>query len=116
MMNSSFMIEWLKVDGLYRIPRGLHLGIGLHTILHYGGLIRHHRWLVVNAEGQISWLWLRRSGPTGGVIGNLEDVKDVRPTGLVFERMVRFRCGDRPVQLFAPRIEADRIVAFFSKP
>jgi hypothetical protein len=116
MIKAHFMIEWLKVDGLYCIPRGPHVGIGLHTILHYAGLVRHHRWLVVNTEGQLSWFWLKRTGPAGGVIGAVEEVQDVRPMGLVFERMVRFNCGSRVVQLFAPRIEADRIVAFLSRP
>jgi hypothetical protein len=115
MLKAHFMVEWLKVDGLYCIPRGLHVGIGLHTILHYAGLVRHHRWLVVN-DGRLSWFWLRRTGPVTGVIGDVEDVHDVRPMGLVFERLVRFGCGNRTVQLFAPRIEADRIVAFLSRP
>ena len=116
MMMAHFMIEWLKIDGLYRIPRGLHIGIGLHTILHYAGIIRHHRWLVTTTEGELRWIWLRRTGPVGGTIGKLSDIHDVRPMGLVFERMVRFNCGDRVVQLYAPRIEADRVVAFLSRP
>lgn len=116
MVRAHFMIEWLKIDGLYSIPRGLHVGIGVHTILHYAGLVRHHRWLLVGPEGELSWLWLRRTGPIGGVIGHTDDVHDVRPMGLVFERMVRFTCGSRVVQLFAPRTEADRIAAFLSRP
>lgn len=116
MMNASFMVEWLKIDGLYRIPRGLHVGVGVHTVLHYIGLLRHHRWLVVGTGGELSWLWLRRSGPTGGRIGNIDEVDEVKPVGLVFERRVRFMCGEHEVQLFAPRIEADRIVSFLSQP
>jgi len=116
MTQAHFMIEWLKIDELYCIPRGLHMGIGLHTVLHYTGVVRHHRWLMCSSDGQLSWLWLRRTGPVSGIIGNVEDVHDVRPMGMVFERLVHFQCGSRAVQLFAPRIEADRIVAFLSRP
>jgi hypothetical protein len=35
---------------------------------------------------------------------------------MVFERRVRFSCGSRQIQLFAPRVEADRIVAYLSRP
>jgi hypothetical protein len=116
MTRAHFMIEWIKIDGLYCIPRGLHVGIGLHTALHYAGLVRHHRWLMASGEGQLTWLWLRRTGPVSGVIGDIEEVHEVRPIGMVFERMVRFSCGSRQVQLFAPRVEADRIVAYLSRP
>lgn len=115
MMIAHFMIEWLRVDGLYKIPRGLHVGIGLHTILHYAGLIRHHRWLYATPDGQIGWIWLRRTGPTGGVIGQLADVKNIKPMGLAMERRVSFDCGSRKVELFAPRTEADRIVSFLDR-
>ncbi len=96
------MIEWLQVDGLYKIPKGLHVGVGLHTILHYMGAIRHHRWLHISPDGQISWLWLRRTGPTGGQIGSLN-------------RRVRFEVGTRQVELYAPRVEVDRMVNFLDR-
>ncbi len=115
-MIATFMIEWLKIDGLYKIPQGVHLGIGLHTILHYLGTVRHHRWLTVSPDGQISWVWLRRTGPAGGVIGDLADVHLVKPEGLALNRRVRFDCGSRSVELNAPRVEADRLVAFLDRP
>lgn len=116
MIKARFMIEWLQIDGLYQISRGPHISVGIHTILHYAGLLRHHRWLLVGSGGQLGWLWLRRSGPAGGWIGALDEVRDIRPRGLVFERLVRFHCGGSEVQLFAPRIEADRIVTYLSRP
>lgn len=116
MMIAHFMVEWLRIDGLYRIPRGLHVGIGLHTVLHYVGVVRHHRWLCASTAGELSWLWLRRTGPVRGVIGNLDEVQVVKPSGLLFERKVNFSCGDRKIELLAPRVEADRIAAFLSRP
>ncbi len=114
-MLTHFMIEWLQVDGLYKIPKGLHVGVGLHTILHYMGAIRHHRWLHISPDGQISWLWLRRTGPTGGQIGSLDDVHNIKPTGLALNRRVRFEVGTRQVELYAPRVEVDRMVNFLDR-
>ena len=116
MMIAHFMIEWLSVDGLYRIPRGLHTGVGLHTIMHYAGVVRHHRWLYATPDGQLGWFWLRRTGPTGGIIGGLADITDVRPSGLALERKVSFNCGNRQVVCYAPRVEADRLVTFLDRP
>jgi hypothetical protein len=111
----AFMIEWLRIDGLHRIPRVLPFDLGLHTILHYAGLARHHRWLLAN-DGKLQWLWLRHTGPIGGVIGALEEVSDLRPRGLVVNRHVHFRCGSRSVELLAARTEADRLVSFLDRP
>jgi hypothetical protein len=116
MMIATFMIEWLKIDGLYKIPRGLHVGIGLHTILHYMGAVRHHRWIYATPDGQLGWFWLRRTGPAGGVIGATEDVRLVKPKGLALNRSVGFDCGSQHVELFAPRTEADRLVSFLDRP
>ncbi len=115
-MIANFMIEWLKIDGLYKIPRGLHVGLGLHTIFHYTGVVRHHRWLYVTPDGQLGWFWLRRTGPAGGIIGDLPDVRTVKPKGLALNRGVSFECGSRQVELFAPRVEADRLVSFLDRP
>lgn len=115
-MIATFMIEWLKIDGLYKIPKGMHVGIGLHTIFHYMGTVRHHRWLYVSPDGQISWFWLRRSGPAGGIIGDMSEIHLVKPKGLALNRQVRFDCGSRTVELYAPRVEADRLVAFLDRP
>jgi hypothetical protein len=115
-MIAQFMIEWLKIDGIYQIPRGLHIGIGVHTFLHYMGAIRHHRWLYATPEGQLGWMWLRRTGPTGAIIGNLAEIQDVRPKGLALNRYVSFRIGSRTVDTYAPRIEADRLVSFLNRP
>ena len=115
-MIAHFMIEWLKVDGLYKIPRGLHVGVGLHTVLHYLGAVRHHRWIYSTPDGQLRWFWLRRTGPVEGVLGDLADVHLVRPKGLALNRTVTFNCGSRRVELYAPRTEADRIVSFLDRP
>lgn len=116
MMIAHFMIEWLSIDGLYKIPRGLHTGVGLHTAFHFAGLVRHHRWLYATPDNQLGWFWLRRTGPTGGIIGDLGDVQNVRPEGFALERKVSFTCGSRQVVCYAPRVEADRLVQFLDRP
>ena len=116
MMISHFMIEWLKVNGLYKIPRGIHSGVGLHTIMHYAGVVRHHRWLYATPDGKIGWFWLRRTGPAGGIIGSLDEVHDVRPSGFALERKVSFYVGSQPVECYAPRVEADRLVSYLDRP
>jgi len=116
MMIAHFMIEWLKVGGLYKVPRGLHTGVGLHTILHYAGTVRHHRWLYVTDDGQLGWFWLKRTGPSGGIIGRVDEVHDVKPSGLALERKVTFQVGDKPVACYAPRVEADRLVSYLDRP
>ena len=115
MMLNHFIIEWLRVDGLYKIPRGLHTGVGLHTILHFMGAVRHHRWLTVSPEGQLAWFWLRRTGPAGGVIGQIDEVKNIKPSGLALERGLRFECGSRKVDTYGPRVEIDRLVTFLDR-
>ena len=71
--------------------------------------------MLTGSDGQISWLWLRRTGPTGGQIGSLDDVHNIKPTGLALNRRVRFEVGTRQVELYAPRVEVDRMVNFLDR-